>query len=325
MFADGTGYQDVEAWTPDGSGLLYSDSQKLYLTDSNGDQPQEVDTGCVPATPTEPAGCFSDSQAAFSQDGRQIVFVRDSTGASGNGTSAIVTMDLESGEVHALASTSPGGGMRPGWSPDGSQIVFSRYGTKADGGPNPRIRDAVFVVDADGQALHQVSPADMDAIDAAWSPDGQSIAFLSPVPEGDGNLYVIRPDGTDLRQLTTGVGVSSPAWTPDGRLLFARSTGGADAAGWWTMAADGTRASLLVAASSLGLDPDFLLHSRPILQPLGGNAIAPLPWTPRPATAVGPAAPTPEPTPTPDLANGFSWAGTTTVDQGGPLMGPPRS
>ena len=42
-----------------------------------------------------------------------------------------------------LASTLPAGGARPGWSPDGSQIVFSRYGSKDDNGPldaDPRRR-----------------------------------------------------------------------------------------------------------------------------------------------------------------------------------------
>jgi len=319
VFPDGTGSQDVEAWTPDGSGLLYLDGQTRYLTDPNGDQPREIDLGCVPATPTDPAGCFGDSGVAFSRDGRQIVFVRDSTDENGNGSTAIATMDLASGAVHLLTSTSPGGGGQPGWSPDGSQIVFSRYGTKSDGGPNPRIRDAIFIVDADGQDLHQVSPTDMDAIGAAWSPDGQTIAFLSPAPEGDGNLYAIRPDGSNLRQLTTDGGMSSPAWTPEGRLLFSRATGGTQ--GWWTMAADGTDATLLVAASSLGPDLFGPSPGHPVLQSLGGPAIPPPPWTPSTATAVGPAAATPEPTATPELANGFSWGGSTAIDQGGPLTG----
>ena len=52
----------------------------------------------------------------------------------------------------------------------------------------------------------------------AWSPDGNKLAFISPVT-GNNNVYVINADGTGTTQLTfnTGdVGVTSPAWSPDG-------------------------------------------------------------------------------------------------------------
>ncbi len=62
-----------------------------------------------------------------------------------------------------------------------------------------------------------------------------------------------------------------------------------------------------------------LAESHPVWQPIGGAALAPLPWTPAPAIAVGPAAPTPSPTPIPDLGPGFSWAGTVATTEDGPL------
>ena len=101
---------------------------------------------------------MQDSQVALSPDGKRIVFIRESSDKDGNwGPSAIATMDLESGQVAVLNSTTLGAA-HPGWSPDGSQIVFFRYGQKDSTGPDPVINDAVMVIDADGQNLHQVSP-----------------------------------------------------------------------------------------------------------------------------------------------------------------------
>jgi WD40 repeat protein len=315
LLPDGAGLQAVHAWSPDGSRLLYSDNGKLFLTDPRGGRPEAVDTGCPMAEPGTPASCQVDTQVAFSHDGRKIVFLRDGTDSAGEFERAVVaTMDLETGKVTELISTAPAGGFQPHWSPDGTRIVFSSFGSKDEGGPLPPVPDTVFVVDADGGNLRQLSPSTLAAFDADWSPDGQRIVFLSPAarqPLATGDVYTIRPDGSDLRQITTGGNAASPSWTVDGRILFTRTRASAGAAaGWWTVDADGTNARLFVAASAIGLSDGELAASRPAIQPLGGPAVVPPPWKPAPAVAVGPPAPTPTPTPTPELAAGFSWTGS---------------
>jgi WD40-like Beta Propeller Repeat len=69
-------------------------------------------------------------------------------------------------------------------------------------------------------------PAPGLAADVAWSPDGTTLAFTSSADgTSAGHLYVIRPDGTGLRDLTPTfvdtMTAVAPAWSPDGtRLAF---------------------------------------------------------------------------------------------------------
>ena len=319
VVADGVGIQTLLGWSSDGTRLLYSEADKLFLVDPTSGQPQPVDTGCNPPSPTTPLSCQRDSQVALSGDGRHIVFVRESTYAQEHGgVGVIATMDLESGRVLELNSTAQLGAVHPGWSPDGQHIVFFLYAGKDDGGPVPPSKGGVFVIDADGENLGQVTPTTLAAQDAAWSPDGERIVFMSPDPVGPGNnlgdIYTIRPDGTDVRRLTSDALSASPSWTADGRILFARASSGAG--GWWTMDADGTNVAPLLSAAAIGVAPESVGYTVPAWQQIGGAAMVPPPWTPSTAITVGPPAPTPSPTPTPDLAPGFSWTASPVMPDG---------
>jgi tricorn protease len=57
--------------------------------------------------------------------------------------------------------------------------------------------------------------------DAAWSPDGKSIAYFSDRDSKEYELYVRPADGTTERQLTSGSKAwnLAPAWSPDSKLI----------------------------------------------------------------------------------------------------------
>jgi WD40 repeat protein len=61
----------------------------------------------------------------------------------------------------------------------------------------------------------------------AWSPDGEWLAFARST---DGrhtfHVYVMRADGSGVRQITHGRFDESPAWSPDGRWIAYAGTGG---------------------------------------------------------------------------------------------------
>ena len=48
-----------------------------------------------------------------------------------------------------------------------------------------------------------------------WSPDGEQLVYW----DADGNLWIVRADGTKQQQLTRGLEVKEVAWSPDGSML----------------------------------------------------------------------------------------------------------
>jgi len=293
----------LQGWSPDGADVLYQDhdaassSSKLYLTDSSGGEPQLVETGCVP---TASSWC-QDREVAFSADGRSIAFIRSSNIVENGNVvgqrNVVVTMDLASGRTSELNATAPFAA-RPGWSPDGRHIVYTRWGigfTDTLGQFVPE-EASIWSIDPDGQNARQVNPAELMAYEAAWSPNGARIVFESSTDE-QRDLYTIGPDGTNVRRLTTDGLSQSPTWTADGRILFTRRAGsdGDDAAGWWVMDADGSNAVQVMSADAIGVPPENLSSTRPIWQPLGGAAIVPPPYGPGEAAVIGSPAPTPIP------------------------------
>ena len=99
----------------------------------------------------------------------------------------------------------------PIWSPAGDQILFHAPGK---GG----LTD-LWLVNRDGSDLRVLTDVpDVNEEMAAWSPDGEWIAF-----HRNGGLYLIRPNGQQLREIPLPQElqgcVFAPAWSPDGREL----------------------------------------------------------------------------------------------------------
>jgi dipeptidyl aminopeptidase/acylaminoacyl peptidase len=111
------------------------------------------------------------------------------------------------------------------WSPDGSQIAFSR------GLGNWEL----FRMAADGSAQEQLTFTTADEINAAWAPDGRRIAFERQRPrksvQAGSEIYVLDVGTREERRLSTGgqldgAAKSTPAWSPDGtRLAYAVRSG----------------------------------------------------------------------------------------------------
>jgi dipeptidyl aminopeptidase/acylaminoacyl peptidase len=107
----------------------------------------------------------------------------------------------------------------------------------AAAGPAPQTAEQIAVATTTGRIVlvsttgHRIATltARAGAMDwaPAWSPDGKWLAFARST---DGrrsfHVYVMRANGSGVRQLTRGHFEESPAWSPDGRWIAYASEGG---------------------------------------------------------------------------------------------------
>lgn len=151
--------------------------------------------------------------------------------------------------VPARPSTSapPTPALTTGSTPLHGAITFDE---RIGSGQHPGIELAFLGPDESVGRMTNATARRLVAGDAAWSPDGGRVAFVlggrdSWRRTGDGTLYVMNADGSDLHQVTRGMGVTSPTWSPDGsRLAFVRNQGTAlcvirrDGSGFQVIASD---------------------------------------------------------------------------------------
>jgi Tol biopolymer transport system component len=117
----------------------------------------------------------------------------------------IAVIDLVTSTVHRLTDDPATLDSNPAWSPDGSQIAFS---LGPEMGPNH-----IYVMNADGTDVRQLTDGSDSDRNPAWSPDGTRIAFAR-----SGEVYVMDTDGSNVTAVTALAAESapSPAWSPDG-------------------------------------------------------------------------------------------------------------
>lgn len=153
-----------------------------------------------------------DRDPAWSPDGQWLVFEHSGS----DSTPGLYIARTDGTERRLLVP----GGHTPDWSPDGTMLVMG-IGFSYQ----------IFRFDL---ATDSLTPLTTDGfnVQAAWSPDGESIAFLSDgVPGGGaGGLWLMKPDGTNLRRLpfnndsagSSGAGDSD--WGPSGDRLAMAGT-----------------------------------------------------------------------------------------------------
>ena len=183
----------------------------------------------------------------------------------------IYTANASGGDlVRITPCCGPQDDLAVGFSPDGRRVyvyrpnaAFPMYGDIDEG--------SVFVADADGSLLRQVTPNTLPVEPvgnggARLSPDGRHLLFAS-----DGAIWMINPDGsgpTKVFQDAQGRLAISPTYSPDGRfILFGLDPAGQlgfernpPDNGLYVIRADGTDLTPVIVSNDFKLDPDWTAH-----------------------------------------------------------------
>jgi dipeptidyl aminopeptidase/acylaminoacyl peptidase len=207
-------------------------------------------------------GSANASSPAWSPDGKWLAFVseREGEGLSlnpqeqkkqGKGKPQIWLMPVDGGEAYQLTFMEHGASA-PIWSPDGKSVLFNAQVGPVDeeteeGKPLPKVhvidrlwyrldgvgyiyerRSHLFLIDKAGGEPVQLTDGDWDDGEAAWSPDGTQLAFISDRSEDrwrwpGGDVYVLSISGKqvgEVRCLTDSkLGCNAPSWSPDGQRI----------------------------------------------------------------------------------------------------------
>lgn len=144
-------------------------------------------------------------------------------------------------------------GASPEVSPDGTRVLFV-----SDRGGQGQI----YIMNADGSNVRQLTSAASGALSPAWSADGKRFAFVRRDASA-AHIYIMNADGTGLTLVENSENGWSPQWSPDGRKL-AFTTVGSPARTVFTMNLDGSAKTLISPEQAFDLSPSWSPDGRQI-------------------------------------------------------------
>lgn len=180
-------------WSPDGASIVFSSNRNgnydIYVMDSDGTDVRQLTD--------DPA---ADYEPAFSPDGDSIIFTSER-----DGNAEIYRIPAGGGSAVNLTNRPQTDDEMADWSPDGTRITFNSGSTSREAGTFK-----IWVMNADGSGQTNLSGDRGGEFDPSWSPDGKLILFDSS------DLYVMAPDGSDLKNLTNTAGADEQTsdWQP---------------------------------------------------------------------------------------------------------------
>ncbi len=208
---DNPSWDSHPVFSPDGTMIAFpsdreSEDSDVYLMRSDG-------TGAVKRL-TDWKSNEAVGPGSWSPDGTKIVFVSDR-----DGNDDIFVVSAEAYRPQPILSDEKSNLSFPSESPDGKLIAYQ------SNGPDKHGELRIFDVELkQSRLLMETENIDIAPI---FSPDGEQIIFQAKAGTNT-EIFSIRPDGTELRNLTNNPARdSAPGWSPDGtQIVFSSNRGG---------------------------------------------------------------------------------------------------
>jgi TolB protein len=183
-------------WSPDGSKLIFSEERNrkwgIYVLDMNTMRVLST----IPLSGVSIAGNFF-------PDNRRFAF-----STSRNGYSGISIGDIGGTPGRKIIST-PWIDVSPSVSPDGASLVFV---SNRSGGPQ------LYISDREGFGARRLTFQGNYNTSPQWSPTGDRIVYTNMMG-GKNQIFTIKPDGSQMTQLTDAGNNEDPCFSPDGRYI----------------------------------------------------------------------------------------------------------
>ena len=211
------------AISPDGARVAYILNGSLHVVSATPESKVK---------PLSPSGDLEARDAAWSPDDKRLAYIANKRRSQ---ASQVWVLDVTSGKTKQITNVT-GYITDPRWSPDGSKLafLFIENASRIAGPLEPMTPDAgvveqhveeqrIAVVDPNGGASKQVSPADLYVYEYDWSPDSKNWAAIAAHGSGDNNwwiarLYNISAENGALREVfKPKLQIAIPRYSPDGK------------------------------------------------------------------------------------------------------------
>ena len=186
-------------FSSDGKTLLYRSEKDL----DNNIYIMEFDTG---ESFVISDGSLS-THAEFSKDGYKVVY---SSSMTQNFDLVVLNLLDTTDDAQKTIVSTKDAEIYGTFSPDGAKIAFASF--------DINYRGTLRICDINGKGVKAVSTGG-SSFNPKWSPDGNFLAFVSD-KAGSFNLYICKPDGSGLKQLTSEKGnVIEYDWSGDSQKI----------------------------------------------------------------------------------------------------------
>jgi tricorn protease len=197
-------FEDAGAWVS--SFALAPNADRVVVTARGEVFSLPVKPGV--ALPVTRGSGARESWAAYSPDGKRVVYVTDASGEE-----AIATADAwgRGDEKIVVPPAAKGWHFPPVWSPDGKRIAYADE------------TQTLYVVSADGTAVPKAvdRSGQSEIREYTWSPDGRYLAYSKQDRRAVMSIYVYDAVEGDIHPVGgTNTSNYAPAWDPDGRYLY---------------------------------------------------------------------------------------------------------